>query len=82
MVKFFIGLWIGGMIGLLFEAMAQMAGKDEEEIKREWISYKCKINEKAGCNDVCCKECEKYNECSMKCDGSPKTCGQGIIILN
>lgn len=81
MDKFIIGLWIGGFVGLFIAAMAQAAGKNEDENKREWIEYKCRINEKSGCNDVCCRECEKFNECSFKCEGNPEKCGQAYIKL-
>lgn len=72
-----IGIWIGQLIMLPFLAMK----KDDQEIKKDWIEYRCKVNEKAGCNDVCCCECQKYDECTMKCEGNKDNCGQAYIKL-
>lgn len=81
MLKGVIALMLGGIIGFSMAALVMVIPKDEEEIKRNWLDYQCRINAKCGCNDVCCLSCEKYNECTMKCDGNPRTCGQGYIIF-
>ncbi|SHF16721.1 hypothetical protein [Caloramator proteoclasticus] len=39
------------------------------------------INQASGCSDYCCRECEKFNECSFKCEGNPEKCGQAYIKL-
>lgn len=72
---------IGGCLGFILAALVMVIPKDEEEIKRDWIEYKCKVNQASGCSDNCCRECEKYNECSLKCEGHPEECGQAYIKL-
>lgn len=81
MLKGVIALMLGGIIGFSMAALVMVIPKNEEEIKKDWIEYKCKINQASGCSDNCCRECEKFNECSFKCEGNPDKCGQAYIKL-
>lgn len=81
MLKIGISFMLGAYAGLLIYAMLQVSKKSDEELKNEWIEYKCKINQASGCSDYCCRECEKFNECSFKCEGNPEKCGQAYIKL-
>ncbi|WP_027309413.1 hypothetical protein [Caloramator sp. ALD01] len=81
MLKLVIATMLGGIIGFSMAALVVAIPKDEDELKTEWIEYKCKINQASGCSDYCCRECEKFNECSFKCEGNPEKCGQAYIKL-
>lgn len=81
MLKLGISFMLGLYAGLLIYAMLQVSKKSDEELKSDWIEYKCKVNQASGCSDNCCRACEKITECSFKCEGNPEQCGQSTAYL-
>lgn len=83
MLKFVIGLMVGGTIGFMVAALCNAAKIGDEQGQVTEKDFRCgNANDQCGCQDICCSTCFVADACAKdnKCKSNPGRCGKAIKL--